>query len=189
MRRLRPLLSSSGLFRGVGGRRFSINASGEKRKHYERRLLKFSPAHVYGVVSDTANYKEFVPWCKKSSVVTGEVDEGPSESGKGVKKRFKSELVVGFGMFEECYTSDVLVDPGLSVSATSQETNLLEYLHTQWEFTPTKSNPNQCWVNFKVEFQFKSRLYNEFAGIFMNEVVSKMVGAFEKQCAALEKRK
>lgn len=189
MHRLGRLSCTTSLRGSLSGRRLSISASGEKRKHYERRLLKFSPAHVYGVVSDTANYKEFVPWCKKSSVVTGEVDEGASKNGEGMKKRFKSELVVGFGMFEERYTSDVVVDPGLSVSATSQETNLLEYLHTQWEFTPTKSDPNQCWVNFKVEFQFKSQLYNEFAGIFMNEVVSKMVGAFEKRCAALDKRK
>ena len=169
-------------------RGFALGASGEKRKHYERRLLKFSPEHVYSVVSDTANYKEFVPWCKKSSVITGEVDSGPSETGLGMKKQFKSELVVGFGMFEERYTSSVVTDPGISVSATSNETNLLEYLHTQWEFTPSKSNPKQCWVNFKVEFQFKSQLYNEFAGIFMNEVVSKMVGAFEQRCAALEKK-
>jgi coenzyme Q-binding protein COQ10 len=112
----------------------------------------------------------------------------PSKSGEGkMMKEFKSDLLVGFGMFEERYTSHVVIDPGLSVSATSKETNLLEYLHTQWEFAASKSNPDQCWVNFTVEFQFKSKLYNEFAGIFMNEVVSKMVGAFEERCAALKK--
>ena len=69
-----------------------MGAAGEKRKHYERRLLKFSPEHVCNIVSDTASYKEFVPWCKKSSLMTDAVNAGPSETGKGMKKQFKSEF-------------------------------------------------------------------------------------------------
>ena len=77
-------------------------------------------------------------------------------------------------MFNERYVSDVVLDPNTSVSATSKDTKLLESLHTHWEFKPAK-NPKHCWINFKVEFQFKSKIYNELAGIFMDEVASKMV--------------
>ena len=75
----------------------------------------------------------------------------------GQKKRFRSELMVGFGMFNEKYVSDVVLDPNTSVSASSHDTKLLESLHTHWEFKPAK-NPKHCWINFKVEFQFKSKL-------------------------------
>ena len=51
MHRLGRLSCTTSLRGSLSGRRLSISASGEKRKHYERRLLKFSPAHVYGVVT------------------------------------------------------------------------------------------------------------------------------------------
>ena len=169
-------------------RNFAALATGDKRKHYERRLLKFPAEDVYQVVADTAKYKQFVPWCKESKVVSRLEDAGEASLvDLGRKVKFRSELLVGFGMFNEKYVSDVVLDPNTSISATSQDTKLLESLHTHWEFKPAK-NPQHCWINFKVEFQFKSKLYNEFAGIFMDEVASKMVGAFEGRMEALTKR-
>ena len=163
-------------------------ATGDKRKHYERRLFKFSAEEVFRVVADTANYKQFVPWCKESTVVSPLEDAGEASMGElGQKKRFRSELMVGFGMFNEKYVSDVVLDPNTSVSASSHDTKLLESLHTHWEFKPAK-NPKHCWINFKVEFQFKSKLYNEFAAIFMDEVARKMVGAFEGRMYTLSKK-
>jgi hypothetical protein len=35
----------------------------------ERRLLRFAPAHVYGVVAAVEDYAAFVPWCVRSSVL------------------------------------------------------------------------------------------------------------------------
>lgn len=170
------------------GRHFRGIATGDKRKHYERRLFKYPAESVYEVVADTANYKNFVPWCKESTVISQVEDSSElSASGEGKKKVLKSELLVGFGMFNERYVSDVILDPNMSVNATSQDTKLLESLQTSWEFKPAK-NPKHCWINFKVEFQFKSKLYNEFAGIFMDEVASKMVGAFESRMGEVTKK-
>lgn len=65
--------------------------------------------------------------------------------------------------------------------ATSHDTQLLEYLHTEWKFAPA-SSPDSCWVTFKVEFKFSSPLYNQVSEMFMQEVVDKMVQAFDNRC-------
>ena len=141
------------------------------RKHYhERRLLKFSNEQLYKVVSSVENYKKFVPWCQESNVIT--------KTSTGIE----AELVVGFGYFKERYISVVELTPPGKVVATSKETNLFEYLQTEWRFSPSNSQPGRCWVTFEVEFKFKSALYNQAADMFLKEVVNKMVKAFEGQC-------
>lgn len=141
------------------------------RKHFhERRLLKFSNEQLFHVVSNVQSYKQFVPWCQESNVVT--------KTTSGVE----AELVVGFGYFQERYISVVEMDRPRKVIATSKETSLFEYLRTEWRFTPNLTDPRKCWVTFEVEFKFKSALYNQAADMFLKEVVNKMVAAFEGQC-------
>ena len=168
--------------RSLGRRALSSAAKSGRRVHEERRLLKYSNQELYAVVADVAKYKEFVPWCK-NSVVT----KGPS-AGPGLQE-LQADLTVGFDLFNETYTSQVQLQPFNSVVATSQDTQLLEYLHTEWKFSPSASNPtSSCWVTFRVEFQFKSSLYSHVSALFMREVTTNMVKAFEARCNQLHRR-
>lgn len=139
------------------------------KTHFERRRLNFPADEVYKVVSDVGSYQYFVPWCKKSTVV------------KPLQKGFEAELVIGFGPFEEKYLSDVtLVEPS-SVVAESVQTSLLEFLRTNWTITPA-SSANSCWVSFRIEFKFKSAVYSHISEMFFEDIVHKMITAFETRC-------
>eukprot|EP01036_Dinobryon_divergens_P041732 gene41732-55352_t len=72
---------------------------------------------------------------------------------------FEADLSVGFGVFVEKYTSRVVLDPPHSVIAHSLTTNLLQTLKFEWKFTPA-SDPTSTWVQFKIEYAFKSSVYN-----------------------------
>lgn len=140
------------------------------RTHHERRLLKFSSEQLFNVVSNVKSYHLFVPWCKESNII------------RETETDLEAELVVGFGYFNEKYVSVVKLDRPRSVIAVSKQTNLLEYLKTEWSFAPTSNDPKKCWVTFKIDFKFKSPLYNQISDMFLQDVINRMVKAFEEKC-------
>lgn len=145
-------------------------------RHQERRLIKMPIERLYDVVSDVAKYQEFVPWCLQSRVISKD------------SHQMKAELTVGFQLLTEKYISHVELRPPMSVTAVSSQVNLFEYLRSEWKFTPSSSDPkNATWVTFQIDFKFKLALYNELSDLFMQQVVKKMVQAFETRCKQLEK--
>lgn len=67
-----------------------------RTKEYEgRKLVGFSMEQIYDVVADVRNYKDFVPFCKKSDVIFKSDD------------MLKANLVIGFPPINESYTSKV----------------------------------------------------------------------------------
>ena len=151
------------------------NGIATNRTHKERRLLKFSNKELYQVVSHVELYHKFVPWCIGSNILR-------STPTTLEPKRLEAELVVGYGLFNERYISDVELDYPKSIIAVSKQTNLLEYLQTKWSFTPCSTNPLHCWVVFEIDFKFKSPLYNHVSDMFLQEIVNSMVSAFETRC-------
>ena len=159
---LRQLSSSSSS--SCAGRRRPPHA----RRHYERRAVPFSAAELYAVVADVDAYADFVPWCTQS-VVTRRVDEA----------HLIADLSVGFRLLSDTYTSVVTLDPRRSVSVDVPDSALFEYLITDWSFKERRDGTD---LDFYVEFAFRNPLYQRVTDLFFEEVVKKMVGAFEQRC-------
>lgn len=143
--------------------------SGLSKKYTERRLLGWTQQQLYDVVADVNQYEQFVPWCQRSQVT---LTRG---------NYMEAELEVGFKVFVERYTSRITLSPGHSVHSEVGNSTLFEHLNSTWQFTqgPTAGS---CWLAFSVDFEFRSPLYRQVATIFFEEVVQRMMGAFQERC-------
>lgn len=116
--------------------------------YFERRLLKFTVDEVFDVVADVSNYKHFVPWCKDSTMISTDANS----------KMMRAELLVGYGIFNQKYVSEIELTRPSTIKVFSKETKLFEFLNTEWKFTPSQTKTH-CWVSDFVVSQY-DHLFN-----------------------------
>ena len=102
--------------------------------------------------------------------------DGPGET---------SDLVVGFKMVRERFTSRVLlhdeVEEHLRIDVTYVD-GPFRYLNNHWLFLPHEEG---CLIDFYVDFEFHSRLLQKVMQPLFNEAVRRMVAAFEARAKQL----
>jgi coenzyme Q-binding protein COQ10 len=134
--------------------------------HAEKRVLPYQPQQMYDLVADVGRYPEFLPWCIASRVRKRENDG----------KRIIADLVIGFRMIRERFTSRVDLfpeDPRIHVQYVEGP---FKYLNNTWKF---EEHPDGCLVDFYVDFEFRSRFLQKMIQPLFNEAVRRMVAAFE----------
>ena len=137
--------------------------------HGEKRRLPYTADQLYALVADVERYPEFLPWCVAARIRRR---EGPV---------FFADLVIGFKMFRERFTSKVtLGDRRIDVVYTDGP---FKYLNNHWIFEPTEEGGTV--IDFYVDFEFRSKMLQVVIGALFNEAVGLMVGAFEKRAKQL----
>ena len=137
--------------------------------HAEQRVLPYTPEQLFALVADIERYPEFLPWC----------------IGARIKERqpnlVVADLIIGFKVFRERFTSRVVLDPPRKIDVTYAE-GPFRYLDNHWTF---ERAPEGCRIGFFVDFEFKSRLMQKVIEVLFSEAVRRMVGAFEKRARDL----
>jgi len=146
------------------------------QSHFERRLIRTTPEKLFVIVAEVDKYKEFVPYCLDSKII----------SQKG--NILEAELVVGFKLLEERYKSIVTLEYPKNIKVAVTSSSLFHYLTNSWEFE-AGPEPNTCWTSFAVAFKFKSEIHRTLTDIFFNEVQKRMLHAFEQRANDLEHKK
>jgi len=83
------------------------------------------------------------------------------------------------------YTSNVTLTPPSSVLTTASGSSLFRHLDCRWRFAEGPLPQRTTWVSFSVSFEFRSAVHRHLAGVFFDDVVRRMVTAFEGRCAEL----
>ncbi|KAK8784566.1 coenzyme Q-binding protein COQ10 homolog B, mitochondrial [Amblyomma americanum] len=150
-------------------------SGGGNTLHYsERKLLGYSADQMFEVVSRVEFYRDFVPWCTQSRVTA----RSP--------KALTAYMQVGFPPIVESYVSHVTMVRPTLVKSVCSDGRLFNHLETIWRFEPgLEDNPKTCTLDFKVSFEFRSRLHSHLAHMFLDEVVRQMTRAFLNRAATL----
>ncbi len=138
--------------------------------HAERRTLMYTPAQLFDLVADVKRYPEFLPWCISARV------QPPKD------RVFEADLIIGYKMIREKYGSRVTLNgpDHIHVEYTSGP---MRYLSNHWRFI--EEDDGSCTIDFFVDFEFKNRILQNLIGVFFNEIVQRMVKAFETRAREL----
>ena len=137
--------------------------------HAEQRQLPYTAEQLFALVADIDKYPEFLPWCVAVRMK------------KDTETMKEADLVIGFKMFRETFTSRVELDHPRRIDVTYLS-GPLKYLNNHWRFFPVEEG---CIIDFYVDFEFKNRLFQRLVGALFNEAVGRMVKAFEARAHEL----
>jgi coenzyme Q-binding protein COQ10 len=144
---------------------------------YQKHFLPHSVERVFDVVADVSSYSEFLPYCRHSAIVR-----------RHSECKFDAEMVVGFGLVEERYTSNVTLRRHREVCAAVSDSHLFHYLINTWTFAPARRRHDAvdgCFVQFSVDFAFRSELLRRLTELVFDEVHRHMLKAFALRCDQL----
>lgn len=138
--------------------------------HAEIKKSPFSATQMYDLVADVASYPDFLPWCLATRI----------RSNDG--HIMIADMVIGFKMIREKYTSEVTLFPGKEVQIVYKN-GPFKYLNSHWKFD--EEPDGTCTIDFFVDFEFRSALLQKVMGAVFNEAVQLMMSAFEKRAIEL----
>jgi coenzyme Q-binding protein COQ10 len=125
---------------------------------------------MFDLVADVKRYPEFLPWV---------VAVRPRQQTDALSVW---DMSVGFKSLRETFTSRVALNrPGhIDVDYVSGP---LKHLRNDWRFLPAEGGGTR--LEFSVDFEFKSKIFERLAGAFFHEAFKRMVASFEARAAKL----
>jgi coenzyme Q-binding protein COQ10 len=138
-------------------------------RHHESMVLVFKRDELFALVADVASYPQFLPWCVGARLY--------GQHAKG----FDADLLIGFKMFKERFTSRVILDPPNSIRVDYIK-GPMKYLHNDWLFRDAEGGTE---VDFTVDFEFKNPIFEKLVGNLFEEAVIHMIAAFAERAQAV----
>jgi len=130
-------------------------------------LVHYSPAEMYQLVNNVADYASFLPWCR-SSVVKSESDTEMLASVEIAKGVLNKTFTTSNHLFKDHRIELQLVD------------GPFKKLSGYWQFDPLKTE-NACKVNLELEFEFDSGMMSIAAKPIFTQIANSLVDSFCKR--------
>ncbi len=144
--------------------------------HSESRIMPYSAAQIYDLVSDVARYPEFLPWNSAARVRSRRAGE---VAGTEI---LEADLVISFKLFREKFGSRVVLTPKSAVEVVYLD-GPFKYLNSGWRFQDRPEGGAD--VQFHVDFEFRNAILQGVIGLVFDEAMRRIVRAFEARAEAL----
>jgi coenzyme Q-binding protein COQ10 len=149
----------------------------------QKRFLPYTPDQLFALVAAVDRYPEFLPWCRAARIRSSE-----KLKGIGDKAVIMADLVIGFRMIRERYTSSVMLQPPNRIDVTCVK-GPFRHLDSHWIFEPVAASAEYprggTMLTFRIKFELRSMLLNSLMGVLFNDAARDMLAAFEGRAKQL----
>jgi ribosome-associated toxin RatA of RatAB toxin-antitoxin module len=133
-------------------------------------IVPYTPQQMFDLVEDVEHYPSFLPWCTGSTVLAR--DETTT----------RAQLNVGFrGVKQRFATENRKMPPG-EITMKLLE-GPFRSLDGRWRFTDLSGKG--CKIEFRLAYEFSSRLLATLVGPVFSHIADTMVEAFVKRAERL----
>ena len=137
-------------------------------KQEEKQLVAYTKDQMFDLVSNIDEYKEFLPWCNDSKIIS--------------RERFDdyevviADLEIGYDQFVYTYRSEVKLSKDKSFINVKNLDGPFKYLTNEWKFADIDENNSE--IEFMIDFELNLSLLNVLMKKFFNLAFQRMVSAF-----------
>lgn len=130
---------------------------------------------VENLILDIDNYKEFLPWCTNSKVISKKKQNNIIE--------IIADLEIGYSFAKDIYTSHVKYETNKKKIVVSAIDGPLKTLENIWVLN--KINDNKCEVEFLINLELNNIILNKMLKKMFNIGFEKILKSFEKRAEFL----
>lgn len=134
-------------------------------------LVHYSPAEMYQLVNNVADYAAFLPWCRSSEI----------------KSETENEMIasveIAKGVLNKTFTTKNQLLPGKRIDLQLVD-GPFKKLSGYWQFDSLKTE-NACKVILELEFEFDNAMMSIAAKPIFTQIASSLVDSFCKRAVEI----
>ena len=130
-------------------------------------LVHYSPAEMYQLVNNVADYASFLPWCRSSKVI--------SESGT----EMVASVEIAKGVLNKTFTTQNRLHKNHRIELQLVD-GPFKKLSGYWQFDTLKTE-NACKVNLELDFEFDNAMMSIAAKPIFTQIANSLVDSFCKR--------
>ena len=132
---------------------------------------------VENLILDIDNYKEFLPWCTNSKVISKKKMNNIIE--------ITADLEIGYSFAKDIYRSHVIYDINKKKIVVNAIDGPLKTLENVWVLK--EINTNKCEVEFLINLELNNLILNKMLQKMFNIGFEKILKSFEERAEFLAK--
>lgn len=133
-------------------------------------LVGHSAGQMFELVDAVETYPDFLPWCDGARVIHRD------------GRRTRAAIHINYHGLKQSFTTENAKEPPERITVKLVEAPF-RVLDGEWRFTAL--DEQACRIDFRLHYEFSSRLLETFVGPVFGYIANTMVDAFVKRAAKL----
>lgn len=133
-------------------------------------LVAYSALQMFELVDAVETYPSFLPWCDGVRVIHRDAENT------------RATIHISYHGLRQSFTTENVKEPPLRMTVKLVE-GPFRVLDGEWRFTPLAERA--CRIDFRLRYEFSSRLLETLGGPVFSYIANTMVDAFVKRAEKL----